>query len=324
MRWVVIGALSVSASGACGLFFDQQEFTAAPPDAGVGSRDATVPRDTGRSMPDATHANDAGVSDATDSGDVGRTSDTGHDVAHTVDAHVADVAHPSDAHDASAPLRFCQKQDATFCADFDEGSLAEAGFTTITTGAGVTIVLDPDASFSPPSSLELAVQTTTTCAAADVTRRFSDHDAMTSGELVFEVRPDYLAPDSGPASKAGGYVGTLFTSNNCNFIMFLAGSYCDLRVQGTGVDAGAVELSTMGSLAHDLNATTWAQVELDVTLATGDAGGTASMLVNGVSYATVSPLPHSCRGPATMTIAPGVYCDPTFRMHLDNLTFRGR
>jgi hypothetical protein len=260
---------------------------------------------------------------------------TAHDAAVDVSSHRPDGAADASGHDAPGDVRgeaaldahvvrFCHTVDATFCADFDEGALSEAGFTSIPSGATATGLVDTTLSLSPPASVKLAATGSGGCEYSELVREFSDRDATAGAEIVFDVHADYLGDDA--ATPVGSYVGALGTPD-CTFIVSLGADQCTLRVQYKGVDGGPTEIGQTGMLGVPVTSNGWTKVDLDVTLPPGakpaDAGS-ASLKVNGASYVTVAPLPAVCKGPATTTLYAGVYCDRALVMHIDNLAFYGK
>ena len=175
---------------------------------------------------------------------------------------------PTEAGDGAVGWCATETPVPVFCDDFDETPLA-AGWMTFDVQAG-TLVLDPDASVSPPLSLLAS-------------KLDSDAGARARAQSVLAAMPRYVHIDVqiliGQNSANGASLLSLKLSPS--YQLTLIGTRSSLSASGTNLEIdesysadGGPYYNTLPEV-YLLPTGTWARVRLDVTLATPDAGPAA-------------------------------------------------
>lgn len=197
------------------------------------------------------------------------------------DAEVPDAIASNDAPEDSATSdakpdggRFCQRTDASFCADFDFGQLT-AGWEPLTTGFVGSIGATPS-DRSAPNALLSTAGPSDGGASAVLFRRV----AHTTGvrpvvTLDLDVRVDELAGAPSATLASLGYPGT-------NELVTIQATPSALAISLTDADGGVT-----GQAIPRASGSAWFHLQVEATL-----GGSLRVRVDGASsFSGTSPFP---------------------------------
>ena len=207
--------------------------------------------------------------------------------------------------EATAPKRFCDLQDAQFCADFDTPGDAGAGFTTVETNGWHLAFQGTQVKSAP-----MALQSTTTGDAGGMAEAYSDQlspgtDAGPTSllQLDLDVR---LPSDIPPATTQPMFVFTAGAFPGAQFMFGLAheGQWELVRGDGAGVQVLSPQ-PTIGEWGHATLTIKFAVSGGQVLLALVTSAGTSQASIGSIpTIPGAGPIPAvlhlggSCQVPA--------------------------